>query len=179
MHPALEKEFKRFQTVKKEFIDRIEQCSETQRTFKPSAGEWSLLEVFEHIQISEKGILAFFKKYPPHESKFKIKTKNKFYFFLLTLFFKSGKKVKMPAAGLAPTGQKNWEELKISSSKTQEELLEFLKGFPQEKLSYSVFKHPVSGGMNMESAVAFFANHVIHHTHQLKRIQKSTSFPKE
>ncbi len=179
MNKKLEIKYNEFLSMKKRFMDRLEKNTLEQNQFKSSPTEWSPLEVLEHIQISENGILKFFQKYNPAESKHKPKGKDKVINFLLSKLYRSSYKVKVPVKGLDPTGKKSLEELKKESEITKEKLKQYLENLPDEKINYSVFKHPVSGGMTMESVVAFWTNHVLHHLHQLDRIEKEKGFHQE
>lgn len=179
MIKELEQPYQQFLSTKKQFLDRINAASKEQQLFKPSEDSWSMVEVLEHILLSESGVLGFMKKYPPAQSAFKVNLKSRILYKLLAKLYKSGKKVKVPAKFLNPTGGKSLASLLEESQGNNEFLSGILKDFPEEKLKYSAFKHTVSGGMTIGNTIEFFENHIIHHSHQLDRLEKHPNYPRK
>lgn len=178
MNKQLAASYTEFEKVKEQFTQRIVDKTEEQRLFQPAEDAWSMLGVLEHIVIAEMGILGFLKKNPPSESTYKIGIKNKISYKLLVKFFQSSGKVKTPVKGLDPTGEKSLEELLVQTQKNSLAIKKILEDFPENKLKYSVFKHPIAGGMSMQHTVDFCKNHMIHHSHQLDRIEGHVNYPK-
>ncbi len=177
MHKELDVPYKNFVKIKEQFVQRLKENTIDQNSFKPSNGEWSNLEVFEHIQIAEDGILDFFKRFPPSASQYQVKWLDKLKDFGLSKLYKSAYKVKVPIKSLDPKGNKKLEDLIKESNQAANELQSILIEFPIEKLNYSVFKHPVAGGMSMKAVIKFWENHVLHHNHQLDRIAANKNYP--
>ena len=71
------------------------------------------------------------------------------------------------------------DELLEQSKENNEVFRKILEDFPDDKLKYSVFKHPVSGGMSMQHTVDFCNIHMVHHSHQLDRIEGHVNYPGE
>ena len=178
MNYKLEKSYQHFIETKKRFVDKNANKTAEQQSFKSSEDEWSMLEVMEHILISEGGILKLFEKYPPLESTYKMSLKSKATNFMLSKLYKSSKKVKLPMKSLAPKGNQPFGEMLQQSNGYNEAFLAHIKGFPDDKMKLSVFKHPVSGGMTMENTIDFLSDHIVHHLHQLDRIIAHHQYPK-
>ena len=52
-----------------------------------------------------------------------------------------------------------------------------LAAIPPEKLSWTLFRHPVSGNLDARRGVAFLTAHIDHHRAQVGRIRSSPGFP--
>lgn len=178
MNKDLKQSYQQFINTKRTFLGLIKEKTQEQQTFKPSEDEWNMLEVLEHILISEGGILGYFKKNPPAETEYKVGLKSKMAYALLAKLYKSSKKVKAPIKILNPKGDKSLKELLGQADKYNILLQSIIMDFPEEKLKYSVFKHPVSGAMTMQNTIDFFTNHILHHLHQLNRLEKHANYPK-
>jgi len=178
MDNQLEKCFKELIDTKEKWNRRLSNKTVQQLNFKPGDKGWSMLEVYDHILISEEKILLLFEKRPPSETTYKVKKMDKFKNVLLSRLYKSAFRVNMPMDSLAPRGFDSLEELKNMSAGYDKQLKIVLDNFPSEKLKMSVFKHPVSGGMTMSNTIDFFNNHYKHHFHQLDRIEKHPDYPK-
>ncbi len=179
MNNTLNQKLNSLINIRKSFLERINNYSEEQLLFKINNNEWNILEVLDHVSLSEKLVIKLFKKYPPAETKYKVTLSSKLKNKALSLFYKSSKKVKMPMNTLAPRGNVSLGDLNQEMEDQFSSLQEYCENHPEEKMNYSVFKHPVSGGMTMENTVQFFEQHIIHHIHQLNKIEKDSNFPKK
>lgn len=177
MNSGLKSSYERLIETKKKFIDRVNGKTIEQQNFKPSDSAWNMIEVMDHILVSESRILEYLKKNPPHETEYKVNLKSKLAYKALAVFYKSAGKVKMPIKGLGPLGLE-WDALLEKSSTNDIYLKTILDDFPNEKINHSVFKHPVSGAMTLENTIDFFTNHFLHHFHQLNRIEKHSDYPR-
>jgi len=178
MNKELESSFIQFQKTKEQFIQRILSRTEEQQLFESAEGVWNMMGIFEHIMNAEAQILAFMTKYPPLKSTHKIRLKDKIAYQFLLGFFKAHGKVKAPNENLNPSGEKSWDELLKQSQDNNEGLKNILENFKEEHLKHSVFKHPIAGRMTMRHTIDFWKNHIIHHSHQLDRIEAHPNYPK-
>jgi hypothetical protein len=178
MIPQLEAPYKQYNGVRETFFERIAALLPTQQAFRPDKEEWNHLQVMEHIVTSEATLLAFFNKYDPALTERKVGLKNKAANLALTQFYRSAKKVKMPAGLPTPTGEQSVEDMLRQAQEVMQGFTVFVEAFPENKINYSVFKHPVSGGMSMKATIEFLGNHILHHNHQLDRIAGHPDFPK-
>jgi uncharacterized damage-inducible protein DinB len=178
MNKELEQSYHQLIETKQTFLKRIKEKTLEQQMFKPNEEGWNMVEIFEHILLSEGGILGYFKKRPPAETEYKVDLKSKVAYSVLSQFYKLPSKVKVPVKGLTPNGDTSLEKLIQQSDKNNDVIRAILVDFPSEKLKYSVFKHPVSGAMTMRNTIDFFTNHILHHVHQLNRLEKHANYPK-
>lgn len=162
----------------KDMLQIIAKTSDAQRNFQPSPTSWSLLGVVEHLTIVESGILGFFKKYNPSDSKRKATFKVKFNNILTKLFFNLPIKIKAPLDSLHPKGEQGLTNLKDVWSVYRQELVQIVQTMPSDKANYTVFKHPIIGPMTMAQTLYFMTSHIRHHIKQMKRIQANADYPK-
>ena len=178
MNKKLESAFRKMETIKGELFDIISRYSEDQQRFRPSPKEWSMLDVVEHLAEAEAGVNHLILQYPPNESNKKLTAKNYTYCWLFHVFFLFPIKVKAPAMLKPPQSDLSLKEWAVKWNKEREILQETVESLKDDKLDALVFKHPVTGGMNMFHTLSFQKNHIKHHLHQIKRIIKSEGFPK-
>jgi hypothetical protein len=55
---------------------------------------------------------------------------------------------------------------------TRADLHKLLSHMHENHLDRLIYKHPVAGYLNVQQALKFFREHIIHHTPQLKRLLK-------
>ncbi len=178
MNTILINHFEALETTTKKFLAIIKEHSPEQQQFRPSDQAWNMLDVAEHLLNSETGINSFFKKYPPAESTRSIQFSNRIKAWLIQLFLVLPTKVRAVARVHPSKEKKVLTELENKWQKQRQILKPILISFPKEKRNISVFKHPLSGPMNMENVVKFMDNHIKHHIFQLNRIRKHSNFPK-
>ncbi|MGB0863102.1 MAG: DinB family protein [Saprospiraceae bacterium] len=179
MNHILLKKIEALEAEKKKLMDLVSKCSVAQQQFRPSEYEWSMLDVIEHLVGAERGTNLFFRKYPPKEATRTMGFKNYFYSALTQVALISPFKFPAPAKLKPPQGDVTLKEWEVKWQKERTILKEMLADLPEEKMKFSVFKHPRSGPMDIVNVIAFLKNHVKHHIYQINRIKKSKGFPKE
>ncbi len=178
MNKALAKRFDELERQTDKFLSIVAAQTPEQQRFRPSEFEWSMLEVVEHLVTSEIGINKFFKKYTPDGSTRKMQLKNYLASWLVQVMLYLPIKFPAPPKLKPPQGNTSLEDWQVLWKSQRSIFNEMLENFPEDKLNYSVFKHPRSGAMDIKNTIDFMKNHVIHHIYQLRRIQKHKDFPK-
>lgn len=179
MENTIAKEWKKLNKAKAAFAKKIDGASAKQLSFKPTPEHWNTLEVIEHLLIVEEGILSFFKRYPPLQSTriptFSQKVKS----WMINYVYKlPAIKVKAPVKSIEPKGGLSFAYLEEAWKNAHSALEDIANEQPKDRLKYSVFKHPVSGGMTMQQTIKFIGSHIDNHRHQVDRIQKEAHYPK-
>lgn len=178
MNPSLLKKYNQLEDKTEKFVNIIAAHSEEQQRFRPSEYEWGMLDVMEHLINAETGTNRFFEKYKPEGSTRKMKLKNYFYSSLTQIMLATPTKIPAPARLKPPQGDTSFEEWKATWNSQRTIFKQILETFPEDKMNYSVFKHPRSGPMDIKNVIDFMKNHVVHHIYQLNRIRKHKDFPK-
>lgn len=178
MNKKLETALYKMEVAKTRLFELVSQYSEEQQRYRPSAKEWSMLDVVEHLAEAEAGTNLLMKKYPPNKSTKAVTLKNIIYCWLFHGFFLLPTKVKAPSMLKPPQSDLSLKEWSVKWNKEREIFKNTVENLNETKLNVMVFKHPVTGAMNMFHTILFQTNHVKHHLHQIKRIAKSQGFPK-
>lgn len=153
-------------------VSRVISWSEESLNFRPSATEWSALEVFDHLVRSESSILdaARLGLSRPRRIPFSDRLRTA----LLTGLFRSRTRVKVPGnvTQILPGAALNFSEVRSRWDDTRRGLASFLDAAPAEQLRKGIFKHPVGGWMNSDGILTFFSVHMIHHGYQIERLSQ-------
>lgn len=151
-------------------IGNVDRHTESDQQFNFAEGEWNMLQVVEHILTAETGILAFFKKYDPATTTRKPGFTSWMKSKVLNIWMKSPIKAKIPDQRLSPKGDKPLEDMIVQWETVRDGLSVILDNFPDEKMNYSVFKHPIAGPLTMPQTLKFMILHIERHTNQIKGI---------
>jgi len=180
MNTKIKYSFTKLQKQKIDFLAHIENATAQQRTFKPSPTSWCMIEVAEHLAISENQVLDFLNKFEARPLTFMKKLKGNLNRLLLNLVLNSPLKVKVPngVESLAPTEIGDFETIKTDWQQTSEKFEHYVAAFPTEKMTYSVFKHPLGAAFTLPQTLDFCTTHIYHHTMQIERIKAAEGFPK-
>lgn len=180
MNKEIQNSLLKLQKQKANFLAHTDNANAEQRCFKPSPTAWCMIEVAEHLAVSEKQVLDFLNKYEARPLTFFQKLKGNFNRLLLNFVLNSSIKVKVPngVEDLSPTKIGDFETIKNDWQQTQQNFEIYVKAFPSDKLTYSVFKHPLGAAFTLPQTLDFCTTHIHHHTMQIERIKAAEGFPK-
>ena len=178
MSKRLVKEFQKLEQQTDAFFKMLQIFSKEQLSYQPDGNAWSMLDVVEHLISVESGVNRFFKKYPPNNSQFRMNIKNHILSWLMQYYLKAPSRLKAPSYLPPPKGDTSLEDWRAIWAKERQQLKHVVETLEPSKESASVFKHGISGPMNMFHVINFQKNHIIHHIHQVKRIKNHKGFPK-
>lgn len=155
--------------AKTNFIELLEEYSRAERAKLPVSG-WSMLQVMEHVLISEQGALEYLKKKTkaPY-SEIPMHDPNASKSNLLKEAMLSEKKWQAPEGLPDPTGSQSFENMQIYWDNLRVKLFELIDGLDANYHNRLVFKHPVVGRLSLVETLEFMTHHIIHHTYQIKR----------
>lgn len=175
MHQDLQHYWQKMEAEKKNFESTISAAGAELQEFKPSAESWNMLQVLEHMVITEQMSIRYLVTKGLLKSK---KAGGKWHLFrglYLSFMLKSPLKFKVPEVkGIKPKGETKKEVLIQDWASSRRQLQSFLEEFPEDKLNDLIFRHPVAGWLTIGGTLRFFADHISHHRQQLSRIRKSS-----
>ncbi len=143
---------------------------------KPAPGQWSVMQVVNHVMMAEAGSLNYLKKKLSDPSAIKkagigsaIRT------WLLNLSqIIPGLKFKAPAFinedKLPPVSDREAVFQQWRASRAA--LRAFLESQPDEIFTKEAFRHPRAGRMTIVQMLSFFGSHLNRHVRQIKRALK-------
>lgn len=140
----------------------------------PAPGMWSIQQVVQHLALSENLSLQYLKKktldpaaIPSKDFSYPIRK------FLLYLYLASPFKFKAP--GMVSDAHFPIEPFETTLEGLQANqlaMLRFLEQLPEKAKTRLVYRHPISGRMDLEGMFQFFTWHIRHHTGQVDRIHR-------
>jgi hypothetical protein len=169
MNTEIKKRFLALEQSKTDFIAILEQHTPEQQIFKLTPETWCMTEVGQHLLQVEHNILEAAKRNPPSS----ITPIHRILFWFLSIGLGSGGRIKTPSKAAIPQSIPNLEELKKNWAESRDNLKTYLEPLPDTALQNPAMRHPVSGTLTLEMSFVFFERHILHHTKQLERIERS------
>ncbi len=150
---------------------RLNGLTSDQLEFQPSPSEWSLVQVIDHLALSERALLIGAQRklsQPPRP----VTIRENFGALAVLVVMKSGLKVKTPSSAkhVIPQNNTSFDAVRSQWSATRDEFERFLEELPADRRTSALFRHPVSGGMTPSQALRFIRAHIHHHQRQINRL---------
>jgi hypothetical protein len=152
-------------------LHKLEKLSTEQSMFVENEGQWSVLEILEHLVLSEELSVNYaFKKIESPNTLRNVKwntgLKVQLMRFVFILNFKyKAPKVVLPHTSKSPTFEElnqRWEDSRI--------LLEELSNKSPGLLKKGVLNHPHVGFLNFKQMLVFIQSHYNHHLVQINHL---------
>jgi DinB superfamily len=148
----------------------VQDWSNDQLAYRPAAGEWSAVEVLDHLERVERGITTAARRglLAPHP----IGLRDRIGVLFIDRVFQSERRVTVPssAAQVLPDPQATKAIVDVRWAETRAALTVLLDEVCPDQLAYGVWRHPVGGWMSMPQVLRFFTVHLHHHRFQLTRL---------
>ena len=172
MPPSLQHRLDTLDAALDALLDELAAHSAEALDRPPAPGQWSALQVMQHLMRSEELSMRYLQKklrYQPELRKAgpAAALRSRLLRFYLRLPFK----FKAPAPVDAPTFEADvsLEELAGRWKANRRELRAFLDGLPDDTYDKEVYKHPFAGRLTLTGMVDFFDGHFQRHRQQIRR----------
>lgn len=144
---------------------------------KPSDGEWSVIEICNHLMVVEQLSIGYIRnKIEKADQAKPVNFKSKLKGWILRMALSLPLKFKAPRAVSQIPAPKTFSDLNMIWDMTRKELWKVIEKVPENSYNKAFFKHPISGYMTIEDMLDFFIVHIKHHIKQIKRtLQKVKS----
>ncbi len=154
-------------------FDELSAVDPTRLLQAPGEGQWSPVQVLQHLMLSENGSMQYVRKKTQSgyaglkPSDWQGKLRSLLVGFYLSLPFK----FKAPAVVDTPQFPevKSFEEIREGYLQTRRNLADLLQGLPDEAYAVMAYRHPLGGRMDLNGMLHFFAAHFERHEKQIKR----------
>jgi uncharacterized damage-inducible protein DinB len=168
MRKELQKQLDRLDKQRRALLEELERLTAEQMAFTPGPGKWSILEVMEHLVISEREI---FKCVPEQLQKGQgiSRLRNHLAYFLVVVILKLGLPVPVVSHEMEPEGRSSLNELHQQWDENHRWLRSFLEQMATENLESPVFCHPVAGPLTLGQSIQMARLHLNAHLSQIKR----------
>ncbi len=160
----------RLEEQKSELLTLVRGWPEARLQFHPAPGQWSALQVFDHIERTERVILDAAKAgvVRPHS----LGARDRLGYLFLEKVFQTERKVKVPSSAkiVLPGAEPGMDNVLARWQETRNDLRVFYDALTPEQLRRGIFRHPVAGWMDMTRILGFFSVHITHHVFQIQRL---------
>lgn len=136
---------------------------------RPVPGSWCVLEVVEHLVLTERSVLRGLFETRLLEARPRT-ARNRILRWIVRGVLRFGIPVKAPSRSMLPGGEVDLPELRAMWEENHRRLREFLTGLDAERVGDAVFRHPVAGPLQPAAAVDLMAVHLDRHRGQIDRL---------
>jgi hypothetical protein len=141
---------------------------------RPIPDKWSIIEILEHLVLSERDVFQGLPK-PSAVVSQERKPKDRVAYWIVLMVLRLRVPVKAPSPKAIPTGGSSFAELRSQWDYNYEWLESYVKRLPGNSFDDAVFSHPIAGPLSLEQAVRLGQVHLALHTSQIeKRLQLLT-----
>jgi hypothetical protein len=175
MLPDLSHRLATLDETREAFLAPIRSATDQQRSFRPAPNAWSMLDVTEHLVLSEEKSLLGMLKGPPPGTTITPVARGRMAMVLLVM--RTDLRVKVPVARVLPTGTVALAELEARWADARQGLARCLEPLSEAEARTARFRHPIGGWVSAGTGVTFCAHHIRHHARQVRRIHRAPGFP--
>ena len=168
MRVELEKQLDKLDKQRHALLDGLKMLTAEQVAFTPGPGKWSILEVIEHLVISEQEIFKCVPEQPQKGGGIS-SLRNHISYILVVLVLKLGLPVPVVSHEMEPQGKSSLTELRRQWDENHRWLRGFVEELPAEDLARPVFCHPVAGPLSLAQSIQMDRLHLNTHQRQIRR----------
>jgi hypothetical protein len=160
---------------RKSLFEIYDKLSDEKLNQKPADNGWSMMQVLHHLLlIEELGQKYMSKKLAHPETLNKPSFSTSIKKLGLKLILLSPLRVKAPEVVSQLPEFASWADTKMRYENNRNSLYKFMQEIPQDLADKALFKHPVSGWLNIHQTLEFLLDHWKHHEYQINRLRSST-----
>ncbi|NOT75182.1 MAG: DinB family protein [Cyclobacteriaceae bacterium] len=173
MQPSLQKLFTLIEDQRNETLKSVRHLTPEQFNFTSAPGKWSVADILSHIITAERFSILYLRK--KIQGIADAKDTGLIEEIKMTLLKISqrlpGIKFKAPRFLVENTPtHKDLSTLEFEWESVRKEFKELLETIPQQHINRKIYKHVRAGYLNIQHALIFFREHIIHHTPQIKKL---------
>lgn len=180
MNPRLLHLLEEIESARQQFLATLENINPSQARFKPSAQEWSILEIAEHMVRAEQagvaGMYSVIEEMREGEERWNGISANAGLSIeqIVDKTWQPREQVPNIAAPQWGGSISYWKARLTHCKQLVEDLVAYLGDLDPEKV---VFPHPISGPMNVVQRLEFLRFHMDRHRAQMERVKAHPDFP--
>jgi hypothetical protein len=155
-------------------LAQVGSWSPARQAFRESPASWSAIGVLDHLVKVDRGVLANIRHHLPNGRS--VKLKHEIYRVLVFGTLVLPTRVGQPA-GAGPIEPDADADLGMVTDQWKEvraEMSQLLESLRPEQFRCGLFRHPISGYMNISRTMQFLFAHMFHHRYQLSRIRRAS-----
>lgn len=173
MNLKLQHLFDALETDRKNLLSMIETLPADAQQYAPE-GKWSIRQILAHIISAERlSVLYLNKKILGIKEVDNTGLWEEIKMVFLQVSQRLPLKFRAPRTLVEQTPvYTSFDELVVDWDKTRAELKVLLEKFDDTQIRKRIYKHIRAGRLNIQHALIFFREHIIHHTPQINRLIK-------
>lgn len=175
MHADLLAPYDALERRTRNLLSQLAALDEEQRRFQPAPDAWCLLQVAEHLAITEETVLKGLQLGLPEGRRRRLR--DRLAHPLVKTLLRLPMRVKAPLPVLVPQEVHSLDDVRQRWSAARTALGEHLDGVSEQALAEPALLHPVAGPLDLRQTVHFLNTHFDHHLFQVDRIRKHRGFP--
>lgn len=179
MQPSVAANFRRLEKSREVLFEKVSGLSGEQLSFKASEDSWSITQVLNHLLKAETGTLGYMRKKNQADSLDKLSISASLKSALLVKGLLLPVRFRAPGPVSQPPNTGNLADIRNDWDQQHQQLQAFLSELPADRTGKMIFRHPITGPMNIKQTLGFLNNHIRHHLRQINRIIKSADFPQQ
>ncbi len=169
----LQQRFEQIEVTRARLFTALRSCSPTQLHTRPKPEAWSINEIIHHVVLAESYAVAYLeKKLNTISSVKKVSWRATWRTFLLKWVLRSPLKFQAPSPLVLPSPGLELSELATQWQSHRQKLQTLLARVTPEMLALALYRHPVTGLMNVAQMLTFIEEHFAHHAAQIERLRK-------
>ncbi|QCK15545.1 DinB family protein [Mangrovivirga cuniculi] len=170
--PQLLKRWNNLKALHHTYKEMLQDESKEFLFFQPNEDKWSAAQVINHLTKVDKNTYDFITQFDFNRKKEKMGLRNKLNSLMLNYFLKSSLKAKVPVESIYPEEKPDIESMISFYDDFTSKFEKFIEQFPEDKLDFFIFKHPLAGKLNILQTVEFLTNHSRHHSIQINKLKR-------
>jgi hypothetical protein len=168
---GLERQLRAFDDTRRALLDELEGLDSGALVAKPLAGKWSILEIIEHLVLSERAVFRGLPD-PARLENVERGVGHRVRYLLVMFILNSGIRVRVPSPSMVPRGGRSLAELRGLWDENQDWLRSCIDRLGPNGVRKAVLEHPVAGPLSVGQAVAMAQVHVDGHVRQIRALQR-------
>lgn len=176
MKSEFNKRYQRLEEKRKKLFEELKNYSDEVINKKPAPNAWSVAEVLAHLMTGEEATLFYLQKKTLDTSKTaNAGLKGMWKYFVLKTAFDLPLKFKAPAVTTPKQVFVSLKDIDDKWTAVRKDTLAIINKLNNNDIKKELWKHPVSGKMNLFHMVDFFNIHFERHQQQIERTLKSVA----
>jgi hypothetical protein len=166
----LQRQLKIYDQKRSALLDSLEQLHDEQLRRKPGQENWFLLEIVQHMVLSEREVLQDLTK-PRQLTARKRGLRARLFYAVVLAVLRWRIPVPVPSDGMVPDGNTSLSRVRQQWDENLRWLRDYLATLKPEDLRRAVFRHPIAGPMTVVQTIHMAKMHFDVHLRQIQKAQ--------
>ncbi|MEP7011367.1 MAG: DinB family protein [Acidobacteriota bacterium] len=175
MTTRIDRQIRSLDTRRNALLDELAPLDPAVLGRSPAPGKWSILEIVEHLVLSEREVCRFPETAERRDRPRRLK--HRFAYFVVFLVLRFRIRVKAPSPKMLPQGEWSLADSRREWDENLNQLRAYASGLDRKALDRAVFKHPAAGPITLSQALTLGLLHVEDHARQIGRLKAKGEFP--